>query len=98
MINPISPEAKVMDSPVKASLRLWASSGLSVTTKEGENSSICFFRRSIFLPHVKAETWKRSLFILTTSRVWVPIEPVLPSIANRFLFPIIYPAMKNTMK
>ena len=50
----------------------------------GENSRICFSRRSILLPAARAVT-SISLFARTTSNVCVPIDPVDPSIAIFFI-------------
>ena len=78
----ISPSIPVPYSiPVTSeSLALSLASALSsaIETKSGLNSLTCCSKSSTLFPADRATTLI-SLFFLTTSRVWVPIEPVDPS-------------------
>jgi hypothetical protein len=51
---------------------------------DGLNSRICFSRSSMLFPAASAVIFI-SLFVLTISSVWVPIEPVDPKTAILFI-------------
>ena len=62
-----------------------AASSLHIPAINGWNSRICCSICSTLFPAASATTCSSGLF-LTTSRVWVPIEPVDPRIAIFFMY------------
>ena len=65
-------------------LKSAAASSSPMTASCGLNSLICFSMRVVFLPAESAVTFSFPGFCLTTSSVWVPMEPVEPRTAIFF--------------
>ena len=78
--SPSIPPTTLQSVSLTRSLSSAAFSSSPTAASLGENSRICSSSMEIFLPAARPRTCK-SLFFLTISRVWVPMEPVEPKIA-----------------
>ena len=84
-MRPSSPYT-ILTPEISLNLSLISAASFSSPTdiRPGMNSLTCFSRSSMFLPQERATT-SISLFALTISRVWVPMEPVDPMIDIFFI-------------
>ena len=83
-INPSMPLTTFTSRSLTDSFNSEADFSSQTATAFGANSRICFSKSTILLPAANAATCK-SLYSLTTSNVWVPIEPVDPNTAIVFI-------------
>ena len=82
--NPSIPQRIFTSTSATLALKSSQAFSLHIAAKRGLNSRICCSINSTLLPAAKATTCK-SLFSLTISNVWVPIEPVDPNTAIFFI-------------
>ena len=96
-ISPSMPLATFTSISATAARSSFAFSSSQRQASLGLNSRICSSKSFTLLPAARAVTCM-SLLYLTTSNVWVPIEPVEPRIAIFFIITYILPILKKYSK
>ena len=76
-----TPANTFMSKGSRASLTSLYLSLSQMTTAFGLNCLACWMSRAALLPADSISTWKRSWWREITSRAWVPMDPVDPSMA-----------------